>query len=1137
MGGTGDDYGVDVSVDSSGNVYVTGDFEGTVNFAEEFLGYDVKTSAGEYDIFVTRINANGGYGWTKRMGGKSEDSGDGVSVDSSGNVYVTGVFDKFNDTEDTVDFAEDFGGSDVKICFGSGDIFVTRIAANGAYGWTKRMGGWSYDSGYGVSVDSSGNVYVIGYFNGTVDFAWDFLDFGESDYKDSAGEYDIFVTRINANGTYGWTKRMGGTVADIGHGVSVDSSGNVYLTGGFGGAVNFAEDFGGSDSKTSAGSSDIFVTRIAANGAYGWTKRMGEIGYDSGYGVSVDSSGNVYVTGVFDGTVDYAADFGGSDSKTSAGVDDIFVTRINTNGAYGWTKRMGGTKMDGGSGVSVDSSGNVYVTGYFNGTVNFAADFGGSDVKTSAGDEDIFITKIINPPDADKDGLPDSLENPSSCPNRTNPDSDGDGLCDGNLTVASVCVAGEDLDVDIVVDAGESDPCNPDSDGDGINDGSDCAKLDPAHWSDCGVCVDADGDNYGANCNLGTDCDDNAGTGGNCHNTCANFYQDSDADGYGNNSVSVSRCRPVPSGYVADNTDCSDSNTFAWNTCSTCNDDDADTWYELCDRYVGPPTTTTIGTGTDTWNYPLRTYYHDARTQVIYLASELGPARTITAAALDVTTIPGQVMENFTVRMKHTSLSSYATNSWEGPASGWTTVYQANETISVTGWRTFTLTTPFDYNGTSNLMVDFSFNNSSYSSDGASRYTDRGADRSIYYYTDSGYGDPLNWSGTSNPAPSVSTYIPNLRITVLASINGPDCDDGHATVYPGAPEICDGQDNQCPGDPGYGQVDEGCGPPDADGDGLPDAWENTYACMMANTVDNLVDVEPDGLTNEQEYAENTLPCDADTDNDGATDGHEINASHTSPLSADHDGDLMFDGFEIDHPCLNPLLDDGLADGDTDGLPNIHEYFNNGDGNASDPCNKTKPRRGAAGGGYFGDGDGNLLIGVPDLNRINLILNGRSADYSNAFPADPLIQDLDGNLIIGVPDKNLISLILNGKLTDYIAGTPTEMTLVEPAMPPTVAVGDTVRIQVELTNGKDNPSAGFGVVFTIVSGSGALLGGEGVSGSGRHDLTALDGVAQMVVRADGSGTILVEVKLPYDPEVHTRPLDLTPDPNVEINVNP
>jgi hypothetical protein len=323
---------------------------------------------------------------------------------------------------------------------------------------------------------------------------------------------------------------------------------------------------------------------------------------------------------------------------------------------------------------------------------------------------------------------------------------------------------------------------------------------------------------------------------------------------------------------------------------------------------------------------------------------------------------------------------------------------------------------------------------------------------------------------------------------------------------------------------------------DNDGDGLDNVWEETYGCMMASTVDNLADYDSDGLNNAQEYAANTNPCDPDTDHDLASDGAEVKTYFTNPLNPDTDGDWMLDGWEIFHLfCLDPLVADGATDFDGDGLPNVHEYYNdNGDGNVSDPCDDQKPRRGWPGGGYFGDADGNLLIGVPDLNKINIKLNDRLPDYSNVFPADPLIQDLDGNLIIGVPDKDLISLILNGKLTDYIAGTPTELSLVEPLTPPTVAVGDTVRIQVKLTKDGTVPRAGFGVVFTIVSGAGTLLGGEGISGSGRYDLTALDGVAQMVVRADGSGTpIVVHTELPYDSEVHTRNVI---GPEIQINVN-
>ena len=174
----------------------------------------------------------------------------------------------------------------------------------------------------------------------------------------------------------------------------------------------------------------------------------------------------------------------------------------------------------------------------------------------------------------------------------------------------------------------------------------------------------------------------------------------------------------------------------------------------------------TIGTGTTTWNYPLYTYYHDARTQVIYLASELGGRRRITGLALDVTSLPGQVLNNWTIRVKHTALSSYTTIAWEGPASGWTIAVQRQQTISTTGWVEFTFAAPFDYDGTSNLMVDFSYNNSTYTTSGNCRYTTTNATRTIYGASDSGAGDPLTWSGTASASPTGINRIPNLRLTV-----------------------------------------------------------------------------------------------------------------------------------------------------------------------------------------------------------------------------------------------------------------------------------------------------------------------------------------------------------------------------------
>ena len=170
----------------------------------------------------------------------------------------------------------------------------------------------------------------------------------------------------------------------------------------------------------------------------------------------------------------------------------------------------------------------------------------------------------------------------------------------------------------------------------------------------------------------------------------------------------------------------------------------------------------TIGAGTAEWDYPMHTYYHDARTQVIYLASEIGGPSSIDSLALYVAVAPPQTLGAWTIRMKHTALDAYTSPAWE--STDWTTVYQNDETVSATGWVTFAFTTPFNYNGTDNLIVDFSHNNTSYTTNGACRYSTPGGNRTIYYRTDSGYGDPLTWAGTT-PTPYVTENVPNIVLT------------------------------------------------------------------------------------------------------------------------------------------------------------------------------------------------------------------------------------------------------------------------------------------------------------------------------------------------------------------------------------
>jgi len=163
-----------------------------------------------------------------------------------------------------------------------------------------------------------------------------------------------------------WIRQLGTAGDDWGWGVSVDGNGNAYVTG-------YTE--GGLDGNTSAGYSDMFLTKYDTAGTKLWTRQLGTASSDVGYGVSVDGSGNVYVTGYTHSDLD---------GNTSEGGEDMFLTKYDTAGAKLWTRQLGTASYDIGRGVSVDGSGNTYVTGYTS---------GGLDGNTSAGYSDMFLTK------------------------------------------------------------------------------------------------------------------------------------------------------------------------------------------------------------------------------------------------------------------------------------------------------------------------------------------------------------------------------------------------------------------------------------------------------------------------------------------------------------------------------------------------------------------------------------------------------------------------------------------------------------------------------------------------------------------------------------------------------------------------
>lgn len=176
-----------------------------------------------------------------------------------------------------------------------------------------------------------------------------------------------------------------------------------------------------------------------------------------------------------------------------------------------------------------------------------------------------------------------------------------------------------------------------------------------------------------------------------------------------------------------------------------------------------------IGTSQSDYDFPFQTWYNASRTQSIYLASEIGPAGLITELALEVTSIPGQDLNNWTIRMKHTEHGSYDPGA-ELELDGWTVVYQGDDPQGAAGWRTYPFTTPFAYDGVSNLMVDFSFHNSDWSYPGYCGSFQPGGYRTLVRFADDA-GDPLTWSGSAD---ALANYdLPALRLTVCSDVQGP----------------------------------------------------------------------------------------------------------------------------------------------------------------------------------------------------------------------------------------------------------------------------------------------------------------------------------------------------------------------------
>jgi hypothetical protein len=385
LGGSGQDLGHGIAVDSKGGAYVTGythsqDFPTTRWAVQEKL---LSTTAGQ-NAFVAHLDANGGLSYSTYLGGSGSDVGQSIAVDSSDNAYVTGYTSSGNFPTTSRAFQRSLSGLQ--------NVFITKLNPSGTtIEYSTLLGGNDYDFGFGIAVNKEGNAYVTGTTYGI--FSDTFPTTSNAYQTAASGSGDAFVSKLSADGsTLVYSTFLGGAGYDGARGIALDTNGNAYVTGYT--QSNTFPTTAGAAQTTLNGTEDAFVTKLNSDGSgLVYSTYLGGSGNDAGFGIAVGTNGYAYITG-YTQSADFPTTATAIQTANGTGKEP-FMAALNASGAQlAYSTYLGGSNGDGAYAIAVDSSNNAYVTGYTN-SVDFPVTKGAyrSELTTGAS-QDAFIAKL-----------------------------------------------------------------------------------------------------------------------------------------------------------------------------------------------------------------------------------------------------------------------------------------------------------------------------------------------------------------------------------------------------------------------------------------------------------------------------------------------------------------------------------------------------------------------------------------------------------------------------------------------------------------------------------------------------------------------------------------------------------------------
>ena len=349
FGSIADDALQSTVTDDSGNLYLTGFYFGTIDVDPEKSVYNL-TSNGSTDVFIIKLSPLKKLIWAKSIGGIGEDGSYKICLDKNDNLFITGVF------ENSVDF-DPSSGQSILSSNGYYDVFVIKMKTNGGFLWAKSFGGFDDEYIRDMVLGKSGEIILTGSFNGNVDF-----DPSSLMNSLTSNGYDIFISKLDANGNFISVIKIGGVSQDFAKCLSIDDSANLYISGTFAQTVDF-DPGAATFNLTSNGMNDIFLLKLKSSGDFVWAYSFGGVLNDDIRTIKV-LNGNLYVSGWNMSKCDFDPG-SGIINYTPVGAIDLFISKFSLNGNLLWVRNAGGIGSELIDDIATDSNGDLYLTGYF----------------------------------------------------------------------------------------------------------------------------------------------------------------------------------------------------------------------------------------------------------------------------------------------------------------------------------------------------------------------------------------------------------------------------------------------------------------------------------------------------------------------------------------------------------------------------------------------------------------------------------------------------------------------------------------------------------------------------------------------------------------------------------------------------